>query len=69
MSNGRATVHIFLLGGLKNALNVMVSSASLMDPTSVVQLDPTRRLTASRAPELHWQLALTCRGSPAKVIF
>ena len=31
----------------------------LMDFTRVVHLDPSRGLTASRVPELHWQLALT----------
>ena len=55
------TVHKVPLRGLKNTLNVTVSSASLMDPTSVVHLDPVGGLTDSLAPELHWQLALTCR--------
>ena len=41
----------------------------LMDFTRVVHLDPSRGLATSRAPELHWQLALTRRGSPPKIIF
>ena len=32
-------------------------------------LDPATEFTASRAPELHWQLSITHRGSPPKVIF
>ena len=31
--------------------------------------NPTRELAASRAPELHWKLALTRWESPPKIIF
>ena len=53
-------VQIFPLRSPKNTLNVMVSSALLMEPARVVHLNPTRGLTASASPELHWQL--TCVG-------
>ena len=38
-------------------------------PDTLVHLDPTRRLTAFRAPKLHWQLALTRERSTPKLIF
>ena len=63
------TVKKFPFWGLKNTENVMVSSASPMYPTKVMHLDPAKGLTASRVPELHWQLALTRRESPPKIIF
>ena len=49
--------------------DVMVSRPSAMDPTRIVYLDPTREFTASCAPELHWQLTITYRGSLPKIIF
>ena len=42
---------------------------SIMNPIRFVHLDPTRRFTASGALEIHWQLALTRRGSPPKILF
>ena len=47
----------------------MVFSPSLMDPTKTVYLDCTRGFTDSGAPELHWQLTITRRGSLPKVMF
>ena len=47
----------------------MVSSASLMDPTRIVHLEPSRGLTVSPAPELQRQLTLMRRGSLRKEIF
>ena len=38
-------------------------------PDTLVHLDPIRRLTAFRAPKLHWQLALTRERSTPKLIF
>ena len=67
MINGRNGPKIFILS-LYKLLNVMVSSASPMDLTKVMHLDPTRGLTASHAPELHYQLALTRKGSLPKII-
>ena len=40
-----------------------------MDPTRVVRLDPTRKLTACRASNLHWQLTLMCIIVPLIAIF
>ena len=54
-------VQKFLLEGLKNTENVMVSSTLSMDPARVLHLDPTRKLTASCSPELYWQLTHTYR--------
>ena len=41
----------------------------LMDFTRIMYLEPIRGLTASHAPELHWQVAVMHRGLPPKIIF
>ena len=38
----------------KNPENVMVYETPSMYPTLVEYLDPTKKLTTSRAPELYW---------------
>ena len=55
------TVQKFPFSGLKNTSDIMRSSA--------LSLDPTRGLTASHAPKLHWQLALARRGLQSRMIF
>ena len=49
------------LRGFKNTKGVMISNP--------LPMDPTRGFTASRTPELHWQLTIMFRGSPSNVIF
>ena len=51
----------FPLRGFKNTYNIMVSSP--------LPMDSTEGFTASRTPELHWQLTITHRQSPLNVIF
>ena len=57
------------LWGLKNTSNIIVFSTLPTHPTRIVHLVPTKGLTASHEPELHWQLTLTRRRSPPKIIF
>ena len=47
----------------------MVSSASPMNPTRVVNLTPTRGFAASYTPKLHQQLAHTHRDCCPKELF
>ena len=44
----------------------MVCIALPMDPSRIVQLDPTWRFTTSCTPKLHWQLAVIWRGSQSQ---
>ena len=51
------------------ACNFDAQIKDLMDPNRVVHLDHIRMPTASSAPELLWQTAVTRRGLPSETFF
>ena len=66
MTNYFNSPQISILSPYKNPKTTMISRASSINPTICVHLDPAGGLTASPAPKLHWQLAVTRKGSIRK---
>lgn len=62
------TVQKFPLRGLKNTQSVKVIALRQWTLPGLCIWTLRKGLTASRVPELQWQLTLTCRGSPQNLL-
>ena len=62
------TVQKFHYEALKT-LKMLWFPAFANGPCQGCYLDPARGFTACRAPKFHWQITITHRGSPPKLIF